>query len=273
MRCRGFVMLAVLLLCCPALAGSTDYDDCRYWRLGKDAADIANRLAACDRIIKGENFTPAERASAFASRADRASSDNRPADAIADFDQALALAPDASAPDPLEWRRDRAFLLHFANQHDRAVKDFDFILAAKSDNAHMTAHVTFFRGLSLLKKGDEARGFADLDKGIALAPQDSWYPFQRAVELVKRGKADEALPVPPRFIQSPPNEADDACHEHRGKKDQLPKSDLAFGRGQLAGKFEEVVFEGEDRCTDHGSANEHHILEAGPWMIANGADD
>lgn len=191
MRCRGLVLLAVLLLCGPALAADeTDFDKCNYWRLGKDEADKANRRTACDRVIAGKSYTPAQRAEAYAERASWDAEDHRRPDAIADLDQALALAPDPSAPEQVGWRRERAFHLYFAEQYDRAIKDFDDVLAARPDDAH----VTFFRGLAWLDKNDEARGFADLAKGIELKPQDYWYPYQRANELVKRKRADEALP-------------------------------------------------------------------------------
>ena len=86
MRALGLVLLATLLLCGPALASDEkELDNCRYWRLGKDDADKANLRAACERIIAGRSFSPAQRAEAYANRASWASEDHRHADAIADF--------------------------------------------------------------------------------------------------------------------------------------------------------------------------------------------
>jgi tetratricopeptide (TPR) repeat protein len=183
MRRRAFAFIAALCLCSPALAD--DNKDCFYWRLGKDDAEKASRRAACDRIIAGKGATDADRAVAYAERASWDERDNRRADAIADFDHALALDPSQ-----IEWQRRRAYLLYFEKQYDRAIKDFDAVLAVKPKEAH----VTFFRGLAWLDKKDEARGFADLAKGIELDPNDYWYPYQRAVELAERGRAEEALP-------------------------------------------------------------------------------
>ena len=152
---RCHFLLAVLLLCSPANA--SDEDDCQYWRLGKDETDQANRRGACDRVIAGKSFASAQRAEAYAKRANWASEDLRPADAIADFDQALALDPSQ-----VERRKDRAFLLYFEVQYDRAIKDFDAVLVAKPDDAH----AMFFRGLSWLDKKDEARGFAGLRSNL-----------------------------------------------------------------------------------------------------------
>src|ERR1700674_935578 len=116
MRALGLVLLALLLLC-PALASDEQgIKDCQYWRLGKDEPEQNRRAAVCDRIIDAKGSTSEERASAYAIRADRASSQERRADAIADFDKALVLDPDH-----VEWVHDRAFLLHFDNQHDRAI--------------------------------------------------------------------------------------------------------------------------------------------------------
>lgn len=178
------VTASLLLLSTSALGASEKLlEDCRYWRLAKDGVETAARLAACDRIIADKGAAPADRAEAYAARANRASSDDRKADAIADFDQALALSPDQTG-----WRRDRAILLHFTDDHDRAIEDFDRVLAEKPDG-----HMMFYRGLSYLEKGDEAHGFADLDRGIALAPNDYWYPYWRGMELAKRGRDAEAL--------------------------------------------------------------------------------
>jgi hypothetical protein len=90
------VFVVLVLLCSSSLASDEqDIDDCDYWRLGKDDADKAKRLAACDRIIKDKHFAPADRARAYAERAGFAGGESRNDDAIADG-QALALAPDQS---------------------------------------------------------------------------------------------------------------------------------------------------------------------------------
>ncbi len=91
MRSRAFAFIAALCLCSPALAD--DNKDCFYWRLGKDDAEKASRRAACDRIIAGKGATDTDRAVAYAERASWDEQDNRRADAIADFDHALALDP------------------------------------------------------------------------------------------------------------------------------------------------------------------------------------
>jgi len=184
MRRPTFAVLAALCIFTPAAAD--DMEDCRYSRLGKDEADVARRRTACDRIIAaGKGYTAEQRGEAYSKRASWASQEHRPKDAIADFDQAIALDPSK-----VDWRRDRAYLLYFDEQFDRAIKDFDAVLAANPADAH----VAFFRGLAWLDKGDEKRGFADLASGIELAPEDYWYRYQRAVELVKRKRSEEALP-------------------------------------------------------------------------------
>ena len=181
-----FTIAAVLLIASwlPCLASDDKVvHDCDYWRLGKDEAEQAELRKACDRIINDKSFSKADRALAYAERASAASSDNRRDDAIADLNQSLLLEPDN-----LERRRDRAFLLYFKEQYDQAIADFDKVLATNP-----TGHLTIFRGFSYLAKGDDSRGFADLDKGIELSPEDAWYRLQRGKEYAKRGKTDEAL--------------------------------------------------------------------------------
>jgi tetratricopeptide (TPR) repeat protein len=174
----------LLALCFPAVAADEKLiDDCDYWRLGKDENEKKERLQGCDRIIDDKRFSKADRAMAYAERASFASSNNRNEEAISDLDHSLALEPDN-----LERRRDRAFLLYFAGKHDRAIDDFDQILAAKADG-----HITAFRGLAHLEKGDEARGFADLGKSIEIDPQKFMHRYWRAREYAKRGKIDAAI--------------------------------------------------------------------------------
>ena len=185
---RHVLAFALFLLpCCSSGAADEPViHDCDYWRLGKDNAEKAKGLAACDRIIKDKHFAPADRAMAYAERAHFAANEGRNDDAIAGFDQALALAPDSKTL--IDWRRDRAHSLHSKGDHDRAIEEYDKVLAAKPD-----ASVTFFRGLSYLAKGDETRGFADLGKGIELAPDHHPYRSRRGLEYAKRGQADAAL--------------------------------------------------------------------------------
>ena len=188
---RHVLAFALFLLpCCSSGAADEQViHDCDYWRLGKDNAEKAKGLAACDRIIKDKHFAPADRAMAYAERAGFAANESRNDDAIADLDQALALSP--LAPDAntlIGWRRTRADLLHFKGLHDRAIEDYDKVLAANPDG-----HITFFRGLSYLGKGDETRAFADFAKAIELAPDDYWLRYRRGLEYAKRGQADAAL--------------------------------------------------------------------------------
>ena len=173
------------LLLSPASIASDEQviHDCDYWRLGKDEAEEAKLRAACDQIINDKHFAKAHRAMAYAERASYASNKNRSDDAIADFDRALELEPDT-----IDWRSDRAYLLYFNKDYDRAIEDFDKVFASKPD-----AHLAAFRGKAYLAKGDETRGFADLDRSIEIAPDKSIYRYWRAQEYGKRGQTEAAL--------------------------------------------------------------------------------
>lgn len=119
-------------MCSSALAADEQLiRDCDYWRLGKDEAEQARGRAACDQIIKAKKLDRAVRGMAYSERAGYASQQDRSDDAIADFTKALELVPEH-----YEWRRDRAFLLHFKKEHDRAIADFDKILAMDPSIAH-----------------------------------------------------------------------------------------------------------------------------------------
>ena len=85
MRC--LLAFSVLLLCfLPSLAADeTVVHNCDYWRLGKDEAEKAKLLKACDQIIGDKAFSKADHAMAYAERASAASSASRQDDAIEDL--------------------------------------------------------------------------------------------------------------------------------------------------------------------------------------------
>jgi hypothetical protein len=61
-------LASLLLLCGPLLASDEEViHDCDYWLLGKDDAEEAKLVAACDRIIKDKHFDRADRAMAMRS--------------------------------------------------------------------------------------------------------------------------------------------------------------------------------------------------------------
>jgi tetratricopeptide (TPR) repeat protein len=77
------------------------------------------------------------RARAYAERASWAESNHGAKSvAIADYDKALELAPGNA-----QWLRSRAYLLYFNKEYDRAIRDFNDLLAAKPD-----AHVNLLPG-------------------------------------------------------------------------------------------------------------------------------
>jgi tetratricopeptide (TPR) repeat protein len=135
MRRLVLVLLAPLFLFGPASA--LDERDCDYWRLGKNDAEKASRFEACNRIIGNKFLDAAVRARAYAERANWAESNHGAKSvAIADYDKALELAPGNA-----QWLRSRAYLLYFNKEYDRAIRDFNDLLAAKPD-----AHVNLLPG-------------------------------------------------------------------------------------------------------------------------------
>ena len=80
-------------------------------------------------------------------------------------------------------------MLHHKGEHDKAIADFDKILAADPTKGF----ATYFRGLSYLAKGDDKHAFADMDRAIELNSKDAWYYYKRAYVNAKRKNDDAAL--------------------------------------------------------------------------------
>jgi len=104
--------------------------------------------------------------------------------AIADYDRAIALAPDSAAA---YINRGRA--KSNKGDFDAALADYDNAIALDPDNA--TAYNN--RGLTRLDKGDLDGAIVDLNKSIALDPGHAYAYNNRGLALFKKGKLAEAL--------------------------------------------------------------------------------
>lgn len=86
---------------------------------------------------------------------------NRPAEALADLDHAIAL--DARGSDAFHTR---GLLLTYAGRYDDAIADFDFLLSRRTD-----PHWIFGRGVAYYLKGDWTKAARDFTAATKLVPQ------------------------------------------------------------------------------------------------------
>jgi len=89
--------------------------------------------------------------------------------AIADYDQAIQLEPDATT------YYSRGLAYYYKGDYDRAIADYDQAIKLKPDYA--IAYRS--RGRAYRKKGDYDRAIADLNQAIALAPQRASFYYSR----------------------------------------------------------------------------------------------
>jgi tetratricopeptide (TPR) repeat protein len=103
--------------------------------------------------------------------------DHQPDKAIADFDEALALAPDLARA-----MNNRGLVYEDQRQFDRAIADFDAGLALTPDDGTLRNN----RGLAYLDKGQYDRALQDLDQAIRLRPQDAFAHNNRGMAIAAR---------------------------------------------------------------------------------------
>ena len=116
-------------------------------------ASASDRVAACSAILGGAPLAPAAEAMAHVNRAWAYSLEGRMGEARADYDIALTLNPGSYV-----IYNERALFNLRVGRLDAALSDYDTALKI----APQTAYSLYGRGLTLLRKGDTARGQDDL---------------------------------------------------------------------------------------------------------------
>ena len=223
-RCFCALIILTLVGAVTHAGSEQDITDCR----GGPEATISSEvetIEVCTRALKASKLTKQDRARLHHSRATAYMRESRHAEAVADLDQAIAVNPD----DDLRsmFLADRAFNLHMAEDYDKAIAAYDQAL----NEAPADAHLFYFRGLSFLKKGDAARGFADLDQVVALKPNEPASYIKRADAYFERGESEKALSDFDKAIALKPDHADAyfkraQAFEERGDSDKA-LADLA----------------------------------------------
>lgn len=181
--------------------------------------------AACDRLVDTAGLEGRDLAEVLLDRADldAVGQADAYARALADYDRAIALAPDLAAG---YWRRGKANLLYGRNL-TAALRDLDAAIRLEPAQADLyvtrasilswhgrpepamadlnhalsldphSVHALTNRGLAYFNHGDISRAIADFDAALQLAPNDSGlYGFRSAARrragAEAGAKADEA---------------------------------------------------------------------------------
>ena len=177
--------------------------EAHYRRAGtlKDEARFAEALAAFDNAIA---LKP-DYAQAHNGRGIVLAHVNRFAEAVGSFDRAIALKPDYA-----EAYNNRALVLQDLGQFDEALTSLDRAIALQPDNAR--AHNN--RGMVLhgLRRDEEA--LAGHDTAIALKADYAEAHYNRGIVLQELGRLDDALSSLDRAIALKPDYA--AAHNNRG---------------------------------------------------------
>jgi tetratricopeptide (TPR) repeat protein len=180
-----------------------DQAEAYYKRAGtlKNEGRLAEALAAFDNAIALKS----DYAQAHNGRGIVLAHVNRIAEAVGSFDRAIALNPDYA-----EAHNNRALVLQDLGQFEQALISLDRAVALQPDNA--PAHNN--RGVVLhgLKREDEA--LASHDKAIALKVDYAEAHYNRGIVLQELGRLDSALASLDRAIAFKPDYA--AAHNNRG---------------------------------------------------------
>jgi lipoprotein NlpI len=121
-----------------------------------------DRVVACSALLNGFRLAPAPQSMVRVHRAWAYSLQNRMADARSDYDVAVTLNPQSY----VIYNERGLFNLH-VGQLDAALSDYNAALKI----APQTAYSLYGRGLTFLRKGDSARGEADLEMARRLDGQ------------------------------------------------------------------------------------------------------
>jgi tetratricopeptide (TPR) repeat protein len=191
--CRLFPWLTVLALAGgPTVAAADDLDTCA--RQSGDAA-----IAACSRAIASGEFSGEELAKIYLNRGVEHKSKGELDSAIADYSEAIRVAPSRVAA---YFNRGNAWIAK--GDRDRAIGDYD--AALRLDPKYVEAYDN--RGDALLARGDLDSAIADYDEAIRLNPKFAKSYYNRGVAREKKRSLQEALSDFEAYAQLVPSDPD-----------------------------------------------------------------
>ena len=125
-------------------------------------ASAAQRVTSCTLLLKSTGFSPLARAHILLDRAFAYSMLKQWKQSLADYDQALKLAPKL----PVAWS-EKGFARLRMHQYAMAIADYSNALTLDPK----TAYSWFGRGIARIDQGDKADGAKDLAAARQLDPQ------------------------------------------------------------------------------------------------------
>lgn len=128
--------------------------------------------------------------------AQRAASEGRPREAIAELARAIVLSPD-----------DRALYQSVSEQYTRLEDDAGAVafFGKLAEMGSGSAWPPFYRGFHAFRAGDWDDALADFERAAAVRPDDPEMDFRRALVLQATGDFDDALPFMERAHERDPS--------------------------------------------------------------------
>lgn len=157
-RVLAFSFLFLLLLAAAARAESPDQRLCVTWAAADDV-----QLAACSRALEEANLDAAARVDLLEARAWLYKKAERYAEALADYDAAIAIAPEQAS-----LYRDRAEVQSYSKDYQAALDDLDRSL--ELEPGYVWAW--YARGFMLERLGRNEDALESYGKALALDPED-----------------------------------------------------------------------------------------------------
>jgi tetratricopeptide (TPR) repeat protein len=154
----GLGVLLLLLLAPAAQADSPDERLCVTW-----AAEAETQIAACTRALAQEGLSAEAKVALLDARGYLYRKAERYAEAIADYDAAIALAPEKAS-----LYRDRGQTYSYLKKWDAALADLERSLELDPTDVW----TWYARGFMLERLGRDAEALASYDKALELSPKN-----------------------------------------------------------------------------------------------------
>lgn len=149
------------------------------------AGDSAQRVAACTRVIESGRYAGADSAWAFFQRGRAQAASGALDAAIADFTQAITLAPSS----PAYHARAEAYRLK--GLYDSAIADAN--AALRNADAAAEPNISATRGAAYAARGLYDAALGDLDSALAAAPQSVFALTERGAVYRAKREWDKSL--------------------------------------------------------------------------------
>jgi tetratricopeptide (TPR) repeat protein len=216
-----------------------------------DAEDPSIVITACDTLLAAESLPPQDRAAALNNRGLAKEHQGNLADAVVDYDKAVE-----TYPDNLTARLNRGAIYRAHGEFDRAIAEFEEVLARDPLNAMALNNRCFTRAMTQ-QRLDLA--LSDCDAALRLARNDPRMLDSRGFAHLVRGDDAEALHDFDAALKADP----DSAHALYGRglaridmgDDLAGKADVARALSQRPDVATDYAKVGLEPDPDHGPAS------------------